>query len=78
MKRKLEEMSTIFNVHVDVEEYPSSGSGGWGGTAVEDGTAGGYVWKVGRKRRLCSLHWRAAELGVLFLSFPNGVSRHRC
>lgn len=46
MRRKLQEMSTISDVYVDLEEYPSSGSGGWGGTAVDDGTAGGYVWKV--------------------------------
>lgn len=46
MRRKLEEMSTISGVYVDLEEYPSSESGGWGGAAVEDGTSGGYVWKV--------------------------------
>lgn len=46
MRRKLEEMSTISRVHVDLESYPSSTSGGWGGTAVDDGTEGGYVWKV--------------------------------
>lgn len=44
--RKLEEMSTIARVHVALEQYPSSDSGGWGGTAVNDGTEGGYVWKV--------------------------------
>lgn len=47
MRRKLEEMTTISGVYVDLEEYPSSESGGWGGAAVEDGTSGGYVWKVG-------------------------------
>lgn len=46
MKRKLEEMTTISSVHVDLEPYPSSSSGGWGGIAVHDGTEGGYVWKV--------------------------------
>ncbi|CAM9932498.1 unnamed protein product, partial [Ectocarpus sp. 13 AM-2016] len=46
MRRKLEEMSTISDVYIDLEKYPSSDSGGWGGTAVEDGTAGGYVWKL--------------------------------
>ncbi|CAM9544469.1 unnamed protein product, partial [Hapterophycus canaliculatus] len=46
MRRKLQEMSTISDVYVDLEEYPSSESGGWGGAAVEDGTGGGYVWKV--------------------------------
>lgn len=48
MRRKLEEMITISGVHVDLEEYPSSESGGWGGAVVEDGTNGGYVWKVRR------------------------------
>lgn len=46
MRRKLEEMSTISDVYVDLEEYPSAGEGGWGGAAVDDGTLGGYVWKV--------------------------------
>lgn len=46
MRRKLEEMSTISDVYVDLEEYPSTDKGGWGGTAVDDGTPGGYVWKV--------------------------------
>lgn len=46
MKRKLEEMTTISGVHVDLEPYPSNSSGGWGGKAVDDGTEGGYVWKV--------------------------------
>lgn len=48
MMRKLEEMSTITDVHVTLKEYPSAESGGWGGTAVDDGTEGGYVWKVTR------------------------------
>lgn len=46
MKRKLEEMSSISRVHVDLEPYPSSSSGGWGAAAVDDGTKGGYAWKV--------------------------------
>lgn len=46
MRRKLEEMSTISDVYVEREEYPASDAGGWGGTAVVDGTPGGYVWKV--------------------------------
>lgn len=46
MKRKLEEMTTISAVHVDLEPYPSSSSGGWGGIAVDDDTEGGFVWKV--------------------------------
>lgn len=46
MRRKLEEMSTISDVYVDLEEYPSADGGGWGGAAVDDGTPGGYVWKV--------------------------------
>lgn len=46
MRRKLEEMSTISDVYVELEEYPSADEGGWGGTAVDDDTPGGYVWKV--------------------------------
>lgn len=46
MQRKLEEMSTISDVYVDREEYPSAESGGWGGVAVDDETVGGYVWKI--------------------------------
>lgn len=46
MERKLEEMTTIDEVYVDMEPYPSRNSGGWGGVAVQDGEAGGYVWKV--------------------------------
>lgn len=46
MKRKLEEMGTISSVHVVLEQYPSSTSGGWGGVAVENNEEGGFVWKV--------------------------------
>lgn len=46
MRRKLEEMTTISSVHVDLDPYPSNSSGGWGGVAVDDGTPGGYTWKV--------------------------------
>ena len=46
MRRKLEEMSTISDVFVEREEYPAADGGGWGGVAVDDGTPGGYVWKV--------------------------------
>lgn len=46
MRRKLEEMSTISDVFVEREEYPAADGGGWGGIAVDDGTPGGYVWKV--------------------------------
>lgn len=70
MKRKLEEMTTIAKVHVDLEPYPSSTSGGWGGTAVVDGTAGGYVWQVRgsaekSKQRvggLVRLYWKTCNL----------------
>lgn len=46
MQRKLEEMSTISDVFVELEEYPAADGGGWGGVPVDDGTPGGYVWKV--------------------------------
>lgn len=46
MRRKLEEMTTISSVHVDLDSYPSNSTGGWGGVAVDDGTPGGYTWKV--------------------------------
>ena len=46
MLRKLEEMSTIGNVHVSRDCYPSCSLGGWGGTAVVPGTVGGYEWKI--------------------------------
>lgn len=49
MKRKLEEMSTVATVHVELEPYPSTSGGGWGGIAVDDDTDGGYVWKVRRE-----------------------------
>ncbi len=46
LEAKLNEMSTISNVMVIRENYPGDEMGGWGGVAVLDSTAGGYVWKV--------------------------------
>jgi len=46
MMRKLEEMSTIGNVFVARDCYPSCSSGGWGGTAVVPGTSGGLQWTI--------------------------------
>jgi hypothetical protein len=39
-------MTTIADVNVNREMYPSSSTGGWGEQFVADGTRGGYIWKV--------------------------------
>lgn len=44
-ERKLEEMLTIGDVHVERNQYPSSSSGGWGDVST-DTTFGGLEWRV--------------------------------
>ena len=47
MMMKLEEMSTVGDLHIERTEYPSSLSGGWGSEPVlVDGTPGGYRWNI--------------------------------
>jgi hypothetical protein len=46
LELKLDEMTTIADVNVNREMYPSSSTGGWGEQFVADGTRGGYIWKV--------------------------------
>lgn len=44
--KKLEEMASVGVVFVQRSEYPSPISGGWGENLVDDGTLGGYQWRV--------------------------------
>jgi hypothetical protein len=46
LENKLDEMTTIADVSVIREMYPSATSGGWGESRANDGDEGGYVWKV--------------------------------
>jgi hypothetical protein len=46
VKRKLEEMNTVGTVFVELLQYPSSTAGMWSGLRVEDGTLGGYEWRI--------------------------------
>jgi len=46
LERRLNELTTIGAVHVDMYQYPNTTTGGWGGVAVADGTEGGYEWRI--------------------------------
>ena len=46
LKRKLSELTTIGEVHIERYNYPTTTTGGWSGNAVTAGTLGGYEWYV--------------------------------
>jgi len=46
LELKFDEMTTIADVHIEREMYPSNSGGGWNDVHVADGTRGGYIWKV--------------------------------
>jgi hypothetical protein len=45
-KRKLEEFNTVGSVYVERFKFPSNVTGGWSGVGVDDGTRGGYEWRI--------------------------------
>lgn len=46
LKRKLEEFITVGTVNVERFQYPSNSTGGWSGFGVDDGSLGGYEWRI--------------------------------